>query len=59
MTIDATLLEMLACPVCGGEVRTTGAADGVECIRCGRVYPIKNGIPVLLVEESTLPGDDP
>ncbi len=59
LPIDPTLLEMLACPVCGGEVRPTATADGVECVRCGRVYPIRNGIPVMLVEEATPPTHDP
>lgn len=55
LPIDPQLLEMLACPACRGEMRPTSAPDGIECTACGRIYPILNGIPVLLVEEATPP----
>ena len=40
--------EILACPVCKGEVRIT--EDSVKCRQCLRVYPIKNNIPIMLEE---------
>jgi uncharacterized protein YbaR (Trm112 family) len=40
----------LACPVCQGVLRLEEAA--VRCIACGRVYPIVDGIPVLIAERS-------
>lgn len=49
--IDERLLALLACPACGGDVRLDG--QHVVCIKCQRRYPIKDGVPVLLVEEST------
>ncbi len=58
LSIDAALLEMLACPACGGEVRPTATAEGLECTACGRIYPVHDGIPVLLIEESTPPRRD-
>lgn len=48
--IDKTLLEILACPACKTEVRLEG--DRLVCVRCGRRYPIRDGIPVMLVEEA-------
>jgi uncharacterized protein YbaR (Trm112 family) len=46
--IDAKLLELLACPACLGDVQLK---DGqIVCVKCQRVYPIVDGIPVLLVE---------
>ena len=51
--IDPKLLEILACPVCKTEVRLEG--DRLVCVACGRRYPVRDGIPVMLVEEAELP----
>ena len=64
MSIDPVLLEMLVCPACRGEIRSLGQERGLECGACGRVYPVRDGIPVMLVEEATPPtrpaeGGDP
>jgi len=48
--IDPRLLELLACPVCHAAVDPRGD-DGLACRGCGRVYPIRDGIPVMLAEE--------
>lgn len=55
MPLDPRLLEILACPACHGTVRPVNDEQGLECDRCGRVYPVRDGIPVLLVEEATPP----
>jgi len=47
--IDQVLLDILACPVCKGEVKQE--ENQVMCCQCGRKYLIKEGIPVMLVEE--------
>ena len=51
--IDKELLEILACPLCKVEVRLEG--DRIVCTRCGRRYPIRDDIPVMLLEEAELP----
>jgi uncharacterized protein len=48
--IDEELLKILACPACRGEVAEQG--DKIVCRQCGRKYPIKDGIPVMLVDEA-------
>jgi len=48
--IDPKLLDLLACPVCKTEVKLDG--DRLACQTCGRRYPIRDGIPVMLVEEA-------
>ena len=48
--IDPKLLEILACPVCKTAVRLEG--ERLICTQCGRRYPIRDGIPVMLVEEA-------
>ena len=48
--IDPKLLEILACPACQGDVAFKDAK--IVCVKCGRKYPVKNGIPVMLVSEA-------
>ncbi|MEW6002473.1 MAG: Trm112 family protein [Nitrospirota bacterium] len=52
MSISKELLEMLACPKCKGEIHLTEKEDGLICGRCKLLYPIRNGIPVMLIEEA-------
>lgn len=48
--IDKELLDILACPLCKTPVELVG--DRLVCTKCGRKYPIRDGIPVMLVEEA-------
>ena len=48
--IDPWLLEKLVCPVTRGPLRWDAAADGLVSEAAGLVYPIRDGVPVLLVE---------
>ena len=52
--LDEDFLSLLACPVCKTSVTRTG--DRLVCGTCGRRYPIRDGIPVMLVEEAEMPG---
>ncbi|MFI5614785.1 Trm112 family protein [Amycolatopsis sp. NPDC051903] len=62
ITLDAQLLEILACPspdhapLRPGTPEDAGA-DALTCTECGRVYPVRDGIPVLLLEEAVFSGD--
>ena len=51
--ISPDLLEILACPVCRKPLVLRGE-DGLKCNECRRVYPIRNGIPILLEPEATI-----
>jgi len=51
--LDPDLVEILACPACRGEVRDEG--DRIVCTACGRRYPVRDGIPILLVDEAETP----
>ncbi|MFY9270198.1 MAG: Trm112 family protein [Candidatus Manganitrophaceae bacterium] len=53
MGIDKNLLEILACPKCKGEIDLNEKGDGLICERCKLVYPIREEIPVMLIEEAT------
>ncbi len=50
MAIDKEFLEILACPVCREplEYREKEGKEQLRCTGCKRVYPIEDGIPVLL-----------
>jgi uncharacterized protein YbaR (Trm112 family) len=52
MTISQELLEILACPKCKGDVRVTEKQDGLVCSNCKLMYPIKDDIPVMLIDEA-------
>jgi len=53
--IDKELLEILACPLCKTEVRLEN--DMIVCSKCGRRYPIKDDIPIMLIDEAEMPED--
>lgn len=52
MTIHPDLLTILACPKCKGELTQLGAGEGLACPACGVVYPVRDDIPIMLVEEA-------
>ena len=58
MAISKELLEILACPVCKVEVRLTPNDTGLKCVQCHRVYPIRDDIPVMLIDEATIEEDN-
>jgi hypothetical protein len=51
--ISQELLDILACPICKTALVLAGP-EKLKCLKCNRVYPIRNGIPILLEEEATL-----
>jgi len=54
--IDEQLLEILACPDCKQPVELED--DQLVCIGCGKRYPIRDGIPVMLIEDAQPPPPD-
>jgi uncharacterized protein len=54
MALDAELLEILACPNCKTPVVLVHNGTGLKCNTCHRVYPIKDDIPVMLIDEATI-----
>jgi len=51
MAIDQTLLEILACPKCKGDIRYV-EEKGIICNHCNLVYPVRDGIPIMLIDEA-------
>jgi uncharacterized protein YbaR (Trm112 family) len=50
--IDPDLAEILVCTVCHGALRQDVEASRLVCTVCGRSYPVRDGIPIMLVDES-------
>lgn len=59
MNIDPALLEILACPACHSPLRVEEAAAELVCTGCGLAYPVRDDIPVLLVDEARRPDAPP
>jgi uncharacterized protein YbaR (Trm112 family) len=53
MAISRELLEILACPKCKGDVVLNQQESGLVCSACRLVYPVRDDIPVMLIDEST------
>jgi len=54
MAISKELLEILVCPICKAVVDLKPDQSGLKCVECHRVYPIRDDIPVMLVDEAKL-----
>lgn len=52
MALKKDLLDILACPKCKGELLYREEESGLVCNLCKLMYPVKEDIPVLLVEEA-------
>ena len=57
MGIQKELLEILACPKCKGDIRLNDKEDGLVCEKCRLLYPIRDDIPVMLIDEA-IPVDE-
>ena len=54
--ISQELLEILACPACKGDIEYDRQNQKLICVgECKRRYPIRDGIPVMLIDEAELP----
>ena len=54
MAISQDLLEILACPACKVKVEMKPDGSALKCNQCRRVYPIKDDIPVMLIDEAKI-----
>ena len=54
MAISKDLLEILVCPVCKAALDLKSDQSGLKCVECHRVYPIRDDIPVMLVDEARI-----
>ncbi len=52
MAVSKDLLEILVCPLCKAPVELLQDQNGLKCVQCKRVYPIRDDIPVMLIDEA-------
>jgi uncharacterized protein len=52
MSIKKDLLDILCCPKCKGDIRLNETEDGLICDACKLMYPIKDDIPIMLIDEA-------
>ena len=52
MTLNKDLLDILACPKCKGPLKTDKGNTGLICEACAVVYPVKDDIPILIIDEA-------
>lgn len=52
MALSQDLLDILACPKCKGDLHLTDKQDGLICEACKLRYPIKDDIPIMLIDEA-------
>ena len=54
MALSKELLEILVCPECKADLDLKPDNSGLRCVQCHRVYPIRDDIPVMLVDEAKI-----
>jgi uncharacterized protein len=54
MTVQKELLEILVCPQCRTPVKMTADQKGLKCATCRRVFPVRDDIPVMLIEDARI-----
>ncbi|MBI3592564.1 MAG: Trm112 family protein [Nitrospirae bacterium] len=52
MPISKELLDILACPKCKGDLIYKETENGLVCDACKLMYPVKDDIPVMLIDEA-------
>jgi uncharacterized protein len=54
MPISKDLLDILVCPLCKADLELKPDQSGLKCVQCKRVYPIRDDIPVMLIDEAKI-----
>ncbi len=53
MPVAKELVNFLACQKCKGDLILTEKGDGITCMHCMLTYPIRDDIPIMVIEETT------
>jgi LSD1 subclass zinc finger protein len=53
-TIPQDLLDILVCPLCKKPLTLKDTGESLKCAECKRVYPVRDNIPVLLIDEAVI-----
>jgi len=52
--IPQDLIDILVCPACKKPLTAAPNQESLKCGACRRVYPVRDGIPILLVDQATI-----
>jgi uncharacterized protein YbaR (Trm112 family) len=52
--VPQDLLDILVCPLCKKPLTVKGNGESLKCSECRRVYPVRDDIPILLIDEATI-----
>jgi LSD1 subclass zinc finger protein len=52
--IAKDLLDILVCPACRKPLALSAGEESLKCAACGRVYPVRDNIPILLIDEAKI-----
>ena len=55
MAVDKFLIDLLVCPACRSDIEYKDRRNVIICTGCGLHYPVRDNIPVMLVDEATQP----
>jgi uncharacterized protein YbaR (Trm112 family) len=58
MTVSPDFLEIMRCPACESKIEMKPDGGGLKCVSCHRVYPIRDEIPVLIIDEAVIEEED-
>jgi uncharacterized protein len=53
--VDKELLDILICPSCRGDIEYRQDQEVIVCLKCGLRYPVRDDIPVMLIDEAERP----
>ena len=56
LMIAKDLLEILVCPACKQPLQYRQTPESLKCTQCRRVFPVKDDIPIMLLDEATIEG---
>ncbi len=52
--LSQELLQILVCPACKQALNYRENPESLKCTQCHRVYPVKDDIPIMLIDEATV-----
>ena len=54
MAVPKDLLQILVCPLCKASLDVVHEETGLKCVQCKRVYPIRDDIPVMMIDQAQI-----
>jgi uncharacterized protein YbaR (Trm112 family) len=54
MAVSNDLLSILVCPFCKSKLDFRTESNDLKCVQCHRVYPIRDDIPVMLIDDAKI-----